>query len=69
MLFHMFELSNSCTYKEKLDNHKAYQKIIMPFLEPIVYPPKRNKYDIEQTVYIWNVLRPCTKNIKMASKK
>jgi len=27
---------------------KAYQKIVMPFLELIVYPPKRNKSHIEQ---------------------
>ena len=26
---------------------KAYQKIVMPFHEPIVYPPERNKNYIE----------------------
>jgi len=28
----------------------------MPFLEPVVYPTKRDKDDKEQTIYIGNVL-------------
>lgn len=38
---------------------KTYQKIVVPFLEPIVYPPKRNKDYIEQTIYISNILGSC----------
>lgn len=35
---------------------KAYQKKVMPFLELIVYPPKRNKIHIEQAIFIGKIL-------------
>lgn len=28
-----------------------YQEIVMPFLESIVYPTKRNKHKVEQTIH------------------
>ena len=31
----------------------------MPFLGPIVYPTKRNKDDVKQTIYIGNILGSC----------
>jgi hypothetical protein len=31
----------------------------MPFLVAIVDPAKGNKYDIKQTVHIWNILWSC----------
>lgn len=37
---------------------RAYQKIIMPFLEPIIDPSERNKDEVEQTIHIWNILWP-----------
>lgn len=46
---------------------KAYQEVVMPFLEPIVYPTKRNKGNIKETIYIWNILRSWSE--KMAKKR
>lgn len=40
-------------------DERVYQKIIMPFLEPIVYPSEWNKNNIEETIYIRNILRSC----------
>lgn len=34
----------------------------MPFLISVVNPPKRNKGNIEQTIYIRNILWPSTQN-------
>lgn len=44
---------------------KTHQKIVMPFFEPIVYPSQRYKYDIEQTVYITNILWSCNNEIRL----
>lgn len=45
----------STLQKQNLDT-LGYQQIVMPFLEPVVYPTQRNKDDIEHTIYIGNVL-------------
>jgi len=61
------------TSEKKLDT-LAYQQIVMPFLEPIVYPTKRDKDDVEQTIYIRNVLgswqeKQNGKKLRMCTKK
>jgi hypothetical protein len=48
--------------KKKIDKRTAYQKIIVPFLEPVVYPPERNKCEIEETIHIRDILWPWTFN-------
>ena len=42
--------------RKKMCQIESYQKKIMPLLVPVINPSKRNKYDIEQTVHIGNIL-------------